>query len=423
LIPNIVEDRDVRIANGFMYTTQYVAMIIGLATSGGIMRAFDAVIRFLIALNLGAFSQFIDSLSPVLLGSRAGYFVDSFTFILSALMIFAMHKSAEKGLPRADGALDLRSIGRDAVDSFRFLGQHADLRGLLISAGIAIIGGGAIVPVGLNHIATLEGIIPFANQIAWLDNFSASRQIFILTWMGIGMAIGAILVPKLEKRYSSGTLFPRTIASFAVGMFLFALNRSYFLACLMAVAGGFCISMLSVTGNNYIVQNVANDLRGRVFTALESVIRISLLISMIVTAPVSDFIGAIVLRIAARLGITTILGSPLTGPRITLILAGCIVAGAAVYCFRNMRDSDGVGGDRNGGVDEGGSVGDDRNGGVGEGEGGSVDVGDGTGGSAGADTGDGAGDGASVVASAVATGSVAAAPEGGVEAATPDSAT
>jgi dTMP kinase len=165
--------------------------------------------------------------------------------------------------------------------------------------------------------------------------------------MGIGMAIGAILVPRLEKRYSPGMLFPRTIAAFAVGMFLFALNRNYFLACLMAVGGGFCISMLSVTGNNYIVQNVSNALRGRVFTALESVIRIALLISMVVTAPVSDFVGAIVLRILAGFGITSVLGSPLTGARITLLLSGCIVAAAAIYCFRKMREDSVIGQDGN----------------------------------------------------------------------------
>ncbi len=76
-------------------------------------------------------------------------------------------------------------------------------------------------------------------------------------------------------------------------------------------------------------------IRGRVFTALESVIRVSLLISMAVMAPLGDLIARIVFLVAARIGI------PynelyVTGPRITLWLSSLIVLGAAVYAFRTL---------------------------------------------------------------------------------------
>jgi dTMP kinase len=336
LIPNIVEDRDVKIANGFMYTTQYVAMVLGLATSGAIMRGFESLVRYLISLHLEPLSQTLTNLAPWLLGSRAGYFVDSFTFILSGLMIWFMHSSSEKKRPKPESPLNLKSIGKDAIDSFRFLGQHAELRGLLISVFIAIVGGGAIVPVGLNYIASLTGSIPFENSIEWIKQFAASRQIFIMFFLGLGMAIGAVAVPRFEKRVPVKLLFPGSIAVFAAGMFAFALNQNYFVACLFAAGGGFCISMLSVTGNNYIVQHVTDDIRGRVFTALESVIQISLLVSMVITAPVSDFIGTVIRGVLEQFNITAFFNVPLTGPRLTLIVSACIVGFGAYYGFKKL---------------------------------------------------------------------------------------
>jgi len=336
LIPNLVEERDVKIANGFMYTTQQVAMVLGLATSGAIMRAFESLVHFLMHLDLPAVSQTLTKLAPYLLGSRAGYVVDSLTFILSGLMLFLIHPSAEKHKPDNSTPLSLKNIGKDAFESFRFLGDHAELRGLLISIFIAIVGGGAIVPVGLNYIASLKGSIPLANAIEWVKQLSASRQIFVLTFMGIGMASGAVFVPRFEKRLPVKLLFPGSITVFALGMLGFACNEQYFIACLFAAAAGFCISMVSVTGNNYIVQHVADEIRGRVFTALESVIQISLLVSMVVTAPVSDFIGSVIRDIFYSLGMHTLFNLALTGPRLTLIVASFIVLAAGAYGFKKL---------------------------------------------------------------------------------------
>ncbi|MDR1775283.1 MAG: MFS transporter [Actinomycetes bacterium] len=340
LIPNIVADADVKKANSFMYTTQQVGMVLGLATSGAIMRGFESLVRatttVVTQLQFTPLIDLMNRLSPILLGSRAGYFVDSLTFILSGLMILLIHKGTERFTPHTDKPLDAREIGRDAIDSFRFLREHAELRGILISVFIGIVGGGAIVPVGLNYIATLTGTIPFADQFPALAAFAGSQQIFILTWMGVGMASGAILVPRVEKRLPVKLLFPASIATFAIGMVIFALNPWYFLACLLAAGGGFCISMLTVTGNNYVVQHVSDEIRGRVFTTLESVIRISLLISMIITSPVSDFIATVLRVFLADFGITKFLWWDLTGARLTLLLSACVVGVAAWYAFRKV---------------------------------------------------------------------------------------
>jgi dTMP kinase len=335
LVPHIVHEHDVSLTNGFMYTTQQAAMIVGLATSGAIMAAFDWLVRFVVSLPLGNLYQtFTHTFTPILLGSKAGYFVDALTFVISATCIFLMRINAKP--PHAGEPVSFKIIGKDAAESIKFLIGHEELRGLLLSVFIGIVGGGAIVPVGLNYIASLDGKIPLADRLRWLQTFSASRQIFILTFLAFGMAVAAALVPRLEKRLNVRLLFPTSLAVFAAGMVGFAFTGRLAIAAIYAVGAGACISLLYVTGNNYIIQNVSDDIRGRVFTSLEAVIRISLLVSMVVTAPVSDFVGKFLRIFLNDHGMTKVFGLPLTGERLTLIFGALIVACAAYYGFKKL---------------------------------------------------------------------------------------
>ena len=82
-------------------------------------------------------------------------------------------------------------------------------------------------------------------------------------------------------------------------------------------------------------RSCSDRIRGRVFTAQESVIRVSLLLSMIVMAPLGDVVARIIRAIVSRSGV------PydevyLTGPRITLWVASAIVLAAAGYAFKTL---------------------------------------------------------------------------------------
>lgn len=336
LIPAMVESEDLRIANGLMYTTQQAAMVFGLAASAAILASFESLVRW--AAHLPWPSEvmpLVDTLAPILVGSRAGYVLDALTFVISFLLVLGI--SVRSRAERSPGTgVSLKGLGAQAAESFRFMGSHGELRGLLVTVFFAIVGGGAIVPVGLDHISTLSGAVPFADRVAWLAAFAGSQQTFILTFLALGMVTGALVVPRLERLVSVRILFPASIALFAAGMFGFAITTHYFVAALYALGAGVCIAALSVSGNNYVAHEVEDSLRGRVFTALESVIRVSLLISMVVVAPLSDLIGSGVRRFLSSEGIATVLGIPLTGARVTLVLAALIVASAATYGWAKL---------------------------------------------------------------------------------------
>jgi dTMP kinase len=338
LIPHMVDESDISVANSFMYTTQQAAMIVGLAASGAILAGFGALVGvvFDLAQHLPQFTHaFIDALVPMFVGAKAGYILNALSFAFSAFMIHSMTNVEDTGVG-AEKRLDFGVVKEDALESLKFITSHHELRGLLVTVFFAVVGGGAIVPVGLDHIASMQGGIPGAGRYEWLATFSGSRQTFIMTFLAIGMVIGAILIPRIEKRIPVRILFPSSALCFGVGMVAFALTTRYFAACLFAIAAGFFVAALTVGGNNYIVSEVDDSIRGRVFTALESVIRVSLLVSMIVIAPLSDLIGGAMMRFLEYEGATKLLGIPITGPRITLVLAALIVFVAGMYGFKKL---------------------------------------------------------------------------------------
>jgi dTMP kinase len=330
LIPRLVSDDEVAVANGLAYTTQQASMLIGLTMSGAMLAGFEAIVRFVLNSNFPFVDVLVGPLTPALLGPRAGVILNSLSFVLSALWLWSIRVRVRP--EREEGKFDLSLIGKDALESFRFLGEHKELRGLLITVGLAILGGGSIITVGLAYVQNI-----LADGVPLLDRFQAVRsliaapQTFVLVLLALGMAAGAIIVPRLARRIPLQLLFLGAVTTFGAAMLIFASVGQYWVSMLFGVTAGFCIACLTVAGNTYVARTVSDEIRGRVFTAMESVIRVSLLLSMIVVAPAADLFGALV-RSLTKVGSS----SWFTGPRITLQIASLIVLGAAYYAYRTL---------------------------------------------------------------------------------------
>jgi hypothetical protein len=309
-------------------------MLVGLTASGAIIAAFERLVRAVFSAGLPYTDRLAGLVAPHLLGPKAGVFVDCLTFIFSAIAIYGIR--ARFSAPRPKEKLKLSLVGRDALDSYRFLRQHRELRGLIISIGLAILGGGAIIPVGLTYVSTLTGPVPLLDRVEALQPLMASSQTqttFIMVFLAMGMVAGALIAPRLAETLRLQLLFLGGITGFGLSMLGFALTTVYGVAAFFAMLAGACLAHVVVAGGSYVVRTVADDIRGRVFTAQESVIRVSLLVSMLVTAPIGDLLSNFLNQLAASRGVETE-AMALTGPRITLIMASLIVLGAAAYAYR-----------------------------------------------------------------------------------------
>jgi dTMP kinase len=333
LIPRLVSEEEITLANGLSYTTQQASMLIGLTMSGAILAGLEAIVRWVLASGFPFVDQLVGPLAPALLGPRAGVSLDTLTFLVSAAFILSIKVKAR---PSGNGKLGLSLIGKDAIESFRFLGSHRELRGFLITIGTAILGGGAIITVGLVHVQqNLAGGVPFLDKVKVLEKLIAAPQTFMLVFIALGMVVGALLVPRLAQKLPLQALFLGGVVAFGTGMFIFSLSTAYWTAAVFAVVAGLSIAALTVSGNTYVVQTVEDAIRGRVFTAMESVVRVSLLLSMVVVAPAGDLAASAVRWFVQRQGIQPS-NVWLSGSRLTLLFASLLVMSAAVYAYRTL---------------------------------------------------------------------------------------
>jgi len=334
LIPYLVDEEDVPAANGLSYTTQQISMLVGLTMSAAILAGFEAIVRATLNADIPGLAQLVDPVAPALLGPRAGVFVNSLTFLISAVFIIGIKVVARP--PNADTHFSMSMLGEDVLDSFRFLRDHRELRGLLVTIGLAILGGGAIIPVGLVHVQqNLVGAAPIFENFEFLQRLAAAPQTFMLAFLAVGMVGGALLVPRLFHKFSLQWMFLGSVSGFGVAMVGFAWVSEYYTAAIFAMIAGFAIATVTVSGNTYIVYTVDDSIRGRVFTALEVVIKVALLVSMIVMAPLGDLVGSVVNWFRDTQGIAAA-DVVLTGSQITLLMGASIVFVAAFYAFRTL---------------------------------------------------------------------------------------
>ena len=93
----------------------------------------------------------------------------------------------------AEGKFDLSLVGKDVRESLVFMREHRELRALLVTIFLAIVGGGVVVTVGLVYIQTvLVGTIPILGRIPAIRTLTATPQTLFLLLLAVGMGTAAV---------------------------------------------------------------------------------------------------------------------------------------------------------------------------------------------------------------------------------------
>jgi dTMP kinase len=275
------------------------------------------------------------------------FLVDAGTYLASGLIVSRLPLSG-RTLPehrKRRGRFDPRAALRDLWDGVAFVATHRRIRAVVVALTVALAGGGIIIVLG---------------KPVSIEVFDAGSAGFpaLLTAFGLGAGAGIVLV----------TIFgPRLVhkdISFAIALLVAgsALGAAGLVKTIFGAVGwiaimGFGAGSAYVLGFSHLHEQVSDELRGRTFAALFSLMRIGLLTSMLIALPLSDIFDDLLpglLADGSRMvllfgGLVTFLSGSITlwNVRRMLVELGQIedrpVVESAAFAFRSYRKKRGGG--------------------------------------------------------------------------------
>jgi len=253
---------------------------------------------------------------------RLAIWFDSLTFVASAVLIFGLRLPGNGR--HDDTKVDLTQTFRDIADGLRFIRGHALVRGVMIGLAGGLLGGGAIVPLGP----------VFSKQV--LGAGSAGFGL-LMTALGVGAAVGVATLVWLQRRLPRPQVFVGCVVGCGVSICVVAATSRLGVAALCVVLVGATAGSAYVTGFTVLQESVADELRGRTFATLYTIVRVCLLLSLTLGPFTASLLGQ---ASEALVGGQVSVGGveiALTGVRLALWMGGVMTILAGVMAARRMR--------------------------------------------------------------------------------------
>ena len=311
-VPNVVRDPDQLPA----------ANSLGMVAAFGMFPVGAILFSVLAAVSafFGNFHQ-LSALHPD--QSSVAIWVDALTFVASAILISGLALHGHAASRNADER-GITATWRDAIEGLQFIRSDPLVRGVMLGLAGGLIGGGSIVPLGAIYSREVLG-------------GTASGIGFLISAFGIGAAIGVVTLLWLQSRLPRAALFTAAVTATGVAIIVVACVSTFALAILSVAFIGACAGCGYVTGLTLLQESIADEMRGRTFATLYTVVRLCLLLSLTIGPFVAAALGAI--SNSATHGEVSIGNATLSlpGVRLALLLGGVITIASGVAARRRMR--------------------------------------------------------------------------------------
>ncbi len=258
-----------------------------------------------------------------------GFYADSLTFLFSALMIYFIaipRRTPSESRLKQKPKLDFRSTIDELREGWEFIFVNPVVRAVCAALGAGLIGGGMLIPLGPIFAKDVLGESP------------ADGMSVLQTALGIGVAVGVAAIALSRQRISQVRLF--VVSVFGAGIALFVATSMSGLwpsATLIGLLGVFA-GAIYVLGFTLLQISVAEELRGRIFSAVYTIVRLSLIIAM----SVGPFVAATFNGLSEEFfdKQVSIFGWDIfvPGVRVTLWIASLIIVGAGILAFTSVRN-------------------------------------------------------------------------------------
>jgi dTMP kinase len=204
-------------------------------------------------------------------------------------------------------------------DGLRFMGRTPLARGLLIGMLGALAAGGAIIALGRLFAETVLSGGDAAYGLLFGSIF-------------LGIAAGVALGPRALGDLSRRRVFGPSIVGAGAALVFMSVVPNLFLATVATLLVGAFAGVAYVVGITLLGLEVEDELRGRTFGLVQSLMRVDLLL---VTATTPFIAGAIGRREGP-------FGLGINGVSVTLLVGGLLAVAVGVVSFRQMDDRPGV---------------------------------------------------------------------------------
>jgi dTMP kinase len=251
------------------------------------------------------------------------FYVAAACYIVTALMIAALPIPRDHLHRNDDRRVDLGQVFGEIKEGWSVVFINPIVRAVNVGLGVALIGGGMLVPLGPVF------------SVDVLHEGPAGFGVFI-TALGLGVTLGVIGVSILQRRLRKARVFAGSVVGAGVCLLVAASMSTLLLSALWVAMLGVCAGSVYVLGFTLLHENVDDELRGRVFSSLYTLVRLCVLIAF----AVGPFLAELLNKISesafdSEIDIGVEVSVP--GVRLTLWLAGLIMLIAGVLAALSLR--------------------------------------------------------------------------------------
>jgi len=254
IIPELTTKEEIRKINSLSSSLNSIMMVIG-PSIGGLLTSY---------LNL-----------------KYCFFIDSFTFLVSAIFVsqISYHKNKSRNIRY--------------LEFLKYLKSNFIIKSLIILNGL----------IGL-FAGILNGLL-IVYVINYLHTDSKGYG-FILTSKGTAMVITSLYVYKYIKTIKNETLLLTGVIGIGISTTLFSLSNIFVFALFIHFVNGICNSFYAIARTTIIQENCNKKLLGRVFSFNSIVGNISSIISLLIGGIISNTISVKTIFLTSGISIALI---------------------------------------------------------------------------------------------------------------------
>ncbi len=240
--------------------------------------------------------------------------INALAYLVSAFLIFTLKSIPKEHTTRVSTPSMLRQI----VEGWRYVGANRMVRGLVIGMLGAFAAGGAVIGIAKVYVVTLGG------------GDAAYGMVFAAVF--IGMALGIFFGPRLLSELSRRRLFGLAIITAGIVLAATALIHNLVIVVMLVVVLGACAGIAWIIGYTLIGLEVEDSLRGRTFSFLQSLARVTLLLVVAVAPALAGLFGKHRFSIGAGVVYN------FDGPNLVMLIGAVVAVAVGMLALRHMDD-------------------------------------------------------------------------------------